>query len=221
MVKKNEAVEVFVELLEKELNKWQLYKCDSKGHLVNTLYEVYDDWVVLEQFYLDEQGSITFPIGVEQIQSNSEGFKKLNVILEEGKIKFLTTHTRTGRKETLHFSRNWFSVPSVDKEKLNQAIEKIKAVLDPADNDELTFLYTIDDGNLYYLITTTRPDRLVANNNSAYDMLLERKQRADYALELLEIEDAIYQLSQERKRIKAALDRNNFSLISSRNRFLK
>lgn len=221
MTKKNEAVEVFVELLEGKLNTWQLYKCDSKGHLVNTLYEVYDDWVVLEQFHLNEQGEVVFPIGVEQIQSNSEGFKKLNTILEEGKIKFLTTHTHTGKEETLHFNRNWFSASTVDKKELNQAIKKIKAVLDPADNDGLTFLYTVDDGALYYLITTTRPDKLVANNNGVYDIMLERKKRADYALELLEIEDAIYHLSQKRKQIKAALERTNFVFTSDRNRFLK
>ena len=51
--------------------------------------------------------------------------------------------------------------------------------------------------------------------------MLERKKRADYALELLEIEDAIYHLSQKRKQVKAALERTNFSFTSDRNRFLK
>ena len=51
--------------------------------------------------------------------------------------------------------------------------------------------------------------------------MLERKKRADYALELLEVEDAIYRLSQKRKQVKAALERTNFSFTSDRNRFLK
>lgn len=221
MTKKNEVVEVFVELLESKLDEDQLFKCANKEHLINAVHDFYDDWFVIAQFHLNEKGQVTFPIGVEQVTNNSIGYEKLATALKDGRMQFITTEGHTGKEEKLNFNQNWFSAPSVSNEELEQVVEKIKCVLDSEENNGLVLLYTIEDNKIYYLTVAESADKLVSNHDCTYDTMLERKKRADYALELLEIEDAIYHLSQKRKRVKAALERTNFSFTSDRNRFLK
>ena len=150
MTKKNEAVEVFVELLESNLDEDQLLKCNNKEHLMNTLYKVYDDWIVVAQFHLDEREQVTFPIGVEQFVSNSIGYEKLTTTLKDGRLQFITTENHTGKEEKLSFNKNWFNLPSVNKEGLEQVVEKIKCVLDSEKNNGLVFLYTIEDNEMRF-----------------------------------------------------------------------
>ena len=221
MTKKIEAVEVFVELLESKLDEGQLQKCDNKSAVFHELINKYDGWFVKEHFYLNDKGKVTFPLGVEQLKYTPRDKQQFNRSLEDSLMRFTITNDRTGKESSLNFSKKWFEFSSVNREALEQAVENIKNVLDSEEGNKLIFLYSIEGGELYYLITTTSAEKFVSNHDCTYDTMLERKKRADYALELLEIEDAIYHLSQKRKQVKAALERTNFSFTSDRNRFLK
>ena len=200
---------LFVEGIKEKLGD-RVTVFTSQNSMFNTWKNEYDGRVVYSRCY-EKNGALLAPMAVDTYYGNNSHCSELS---EKQQWERFQRELNKGYSIREGFSGYSLSVlpsyllPFASQEKVESEIENMEKLFNLAPKGMKLLIYYMDF-QLSYILTTESMQGFV-DNNEEYRTYIEKQQRGALALELIEVEDEIYDLSQKRKWLKERLSREKY-----------
>lgn len=182
----------------------------SQNSMFNTWKNEYDGRVVYSRCY-EKNGALLAPMAVDTYYGNDSYYFELSEKQQWERFQQELNKGYSIREGFSGYSLSVlpsYSLPFTSQEKVESEIENMEKLFNLAPKGMKLLIYHMDF-QLSYLLTTDSMQGFV-DNDEEYRTYIEKQQRGALALELIEVEDKIYDLSQKRKWLKERLSREKY-----------